>query len=62
MKSDTAGGSQSSELLPGSELVVHPARMRGATVGAAPANVAAAGAAIVAIAIPNAKTLRRAVN
>jgi hypothetical protein len=47
-KSETAGGAQSSELSPGEESVVHPARIRGATAGAAPANVTTAGAAMVA--------------
>jgi hypothetical protein len=61
-KSVTLFGSQSNASLPGSEVVVQPARIRGAMVGAAPANVAIVGAAIVAIATPNAKTARRDVN
>jgi len=58
--SPIAGGSQSREEFPGSELVVHPAT--GAIVGAAPANATTTGAPMVTIAIPKAKTARRAVN
>src|ERR1700757_2683610 len=61
-KSVTLAGSQSNASLPGEETVVQSARIRGAMVGAVPANVAIAGAAMVATATPNAKTARRDVN
>jgi hypothetical protein len=60
-KSATLLGSQSKSAEYGWELFVHPARTRGATVGGEPAN-AAAGAAMVAIATPNTKRVRRDVN
>jgi hypothetical protein len=61
-KSATLLGSQSKSAEYGWELLVHPARTRGATVGGEPANAAAAGAAMVAIATPNAHRVRRDVN
>ena len=61
-KSATLLGSQSKSAEYGWELLVHPARTRGATDGGEPANAAAAGAAMVAIATPNANRVGRDVN